>query len=379
MSKKKTHNEFIDDLMAVRSDIEVLGKYDGIYCPLLVKYNGWLYYSIPKTLLRGNSPSLSKAVDVYGLMLRDIKNVNPNIVGVYSFDKISNLFVVDSDGFVYKGSYYGFSHNKISIQSCVDKNSFIKFRFNKVHGDKYDYSKVDYTGLRNKIDIICNKHGLFSQNTNHHLGGHGCPECAKQTIKNKTSLSYSEFLSRAMAVHGDKYDYSKVDYVNTSTDVEIICPLHGSFFQTLDSHVRGSGCFVCGYERQGWTDSKWHNGGLISNNFDSFKVYIIRCWNDNEEFYKIGKTYELVKVRFGIKKSKKMPYNYEVVKIIDSKDDGVYISKLERRLHNLFYDKKYTPCVWFEGSTECFSSVDINLVDQVVNNKTGYIQLSFGI
>lgn len=119
--------------------------------------------------------------------------------------------------------------------------------FRDVHGNKYDYSIVDYVGYDVKVKIICNKHGIFEQTPHSHLNGRGCPQCGKDSAKQKTALGLDEFVRRARQVHGDKYDYSKVEYINKSTKVCIICPIHGEFWQTPDNHVfQKQGCHECG-------------------------------------------------------------------------------------------------------------------------------------
>ena len=114
----------------------------------------------------------------------------------------------------------------------------------KVHGDKYDYSKVEYTNSQTKVCIICPKHGEFWQTPNSHLNGAGCTSCWKEN----RVLGKEEFIKRAREVHGDKYDYSKVNYINASTSVCIICPKHGEFWQTPHSHLNGNGCQFCSNE-----------------------------------------------------------------------------------------------------------------------------------
>ena len=111
----------------------------------------------------------------------------------------------------------------------------------KVHGDKYDYSKVKYENIKKKVCIICTEHGEFWQTPYEHLAGHGCPKCS-----GRMKLTRDEFEQRAREIHGDKYDYSKVEYVNNSTKVCIICPEHGEFWQTASEHLRGHGCPKCG-------------------------------------------------------------------------------------------------------------------------------------
>ena len=117
-------------------------------------------------------------------------------------------------------------------------------RAKRIHGDKYDYSKVEYINNYTKVCIICPKHGEFWQRPDKHLIGHGCSLCCKTGIKSNTM----EFISKARRIHGGKYDYSKVEYVNNHTKVCIICPKHGEFWQEPNSHLNGNGCFHCSYE-----------------------------------------------------------------------------------------------------------------------------------
>lgn len=109
----------------------------------------------------------------------------------------------------------------------------------KVHGDKYDYSKSVYKGSDSKVCVICPKHGEFWPTANNHLRGSGCPQCVGRTV------STERFIEKAREVHGDKYDYSKVKYVNPSTPVTIICPEHGEFQQKPSLHLCGNGCKEC--------------------------------------------------------------------------------------------------------------------------------------
>ncbi len=115
----------------------------------------------------------------------------------------------------------------------------------KIHGDKYDYSKVEYVNNSTKVCIICPEHGEFLVRPNDHLRGSGCPKCAKNA-----SGSTEQFIEEARKIHGDKYDYSKVEYVNNSTKVCIICPEHGEFWQTPKNHKKGQGCSICGYKKR---------------------------------------------------------------------------------------------------------------------------------
>lgn len=115
-----------------------------------------------------------------------------------------------------------------------------------VHGDQYDYSLVNYTGNKNKVSIICPKHGEFSQApVNHVRMKQGCPKCSGKSRK-----TTAQFIAEAKAVHGNHYNYSLSEYVNNETKLVIICPEHGEFLQSPVSHVnRKTGCPKCGREK----------------------------------------------------------------------------------------------------------------------------------
>lgn len=112
-----------------------------------------------------------------------------------------------------------------------------------IHGDRYDYSLSKYSGFGEKIKIICSKHGIFEQSPKRHVGQEQCG-CKRCNSFNR--IEFSEFLERSKKVHGEKYDYTKVNFKTTKKKVEIICSIHGSFYQTPEAHFIGRGCQKCG-------------------------------------------------------------------------------------------------------------------------------------
>jgi hypothetical protein len=111
--------------------------------------------------------------------------------------------------------------------------------------DKYDYSHVDYYNSRTKVKITCPIHGIFEQTPHEHLNGHGCPECGVLKNTYGQRLTTLDFIEKAKFIHGDKYNYSLVNYISTHIKVKIICPIHSVFEQQPNGHLNGYGCREC--------------------------------------------------------------------------------------------------------------------------------------
>jgi hypothetical protein len=191
----------------------------------------------------------------------------------------------------------------------MDKNEIFIEKARKIHGDKYNYSKVEYIKSSKKVCIICPVHGEFWQTPNQHLNGQGCakcsgnyhptneeyisslkekypdtylnfdkisykniktpvivtcpehgdfevlpltlennlecPECQKLRLRSLFASTIEQFIEKAKEIHGEKYDYSQAVYINKSTKIKIICPEHGEFWQTPANHLQGRGCVKC--------------------------------------------------------------------------------------------------------------------------------------
>ena len=186
-----------------------------------------------------------------------IKEATEKHEGKYDYDKV---YYVNCDTKVCiicpeHGEFWQTPHKHLSGRGChkcghnatgnskrSSKEDFIK-KAHKVHGDKYDYSKVDYVNSKTKVCIICLEHGEFWQTPDGHLSGRGCSKCKGDKLRESKTLTKKEFIKKAREVHGDKYDYSKVNYVNSQTKVCIICPEHGE--QRPHNHLIGNGCPKC--------------------------------------------------------------------------------------------------------------------------------------
>ncbi|MDR0676612.1 MAG: DUF723 domain-containing protein [Elusimicrobiota bacterium] len=127
----------------------------------------------------------------------------------------------------------------------TEQSKFIEM-VRQVHEDKYDYSLVEYTGCKNLIKIICPKHGIFEQKPYLHLNGKGCYLCGLEKIGDLKRKTVEQFIEEARQIHGEKYDYSLVEYKNAHTKVKIICPKHGVFEMRPNNHTsQQQGCPKC--------------------------------------------------------------------------------------------------------------------------------------
>jgi hypothetical protein len=155
--------------------------------------------------------------------------------------------------------------------NCVGRNKttqeFIE-QAKKTHGNKYDYSLVEYEKSNDKIKIICPIHGKFEQKANNHLNGNGCPKCKGLSITEKKTKTTEQFISEAKLIHGDKYGYSLVDYKNGKEFIKILCEEHGEFEQTPEIHLTGCGCQKCGFKYN-------HNEVLLTNFIQTLNIKTI--------------------------------------------------------------------------------------------------------
>lgn len=135
-----------------------------------------------------------------------------------------------------------------SAAAKVKTQDQILEEFKTVHGDKFDYSKVVYTGINDKVIISCPIHGEFKQTPRLHIRSNGCRKCANLQMSLKNKLTTNEFVALAEVKHKSRYDYSSVDYQDSTTEVSIICKNHGTFKQKPAVHLMGSGCPKCAKE-----------------------------------------------------------------------------------------------------------------------------------
>jgi len=132
----------------------------------------------------------------------------------------------------------------------MTNNEFV-IRAKLKHGDEYDYSKSDYKKSKEKVIIICKKHGEFLQAPSEHLKGSKCKLCSAEKVSEK------EFIFRASKIHKNKYSYEDSNFSLTGNKVFITCPTHGRFEMIANSHLKGHGCKECSSHNLGWRKSKY--------------------------------------------------------------------------------------------------------------------------
>jgi len=286
-------------------------------------------------------------------------------------DKTITIISVD-DKFVYFKTKYGeckkrkdrfltFTLNH-SILSAINKNEYLLNIIKEIFKDEYDYSLVEYKKSNEKISLICKKHGVFDRTLSNLIHRkEGCPICNEKERLKKVTHTTEQFIQKANKVHHFKYDYNLANYKGLKYSINISCKKHGIFNQQANSHLNGAGCPKCGLERTiqsskenspSWTITNWNKAGEKSKNFTGFKCYIIECWNENERFFKIGRTFLDVSKRFNHKKA--LPYNWKLIKIFEG--NAKEIHEMETFLKRKNKNYKYIPLLEFKGMYECFSN-----------------------
>lgn len=167
------------------------------------------------------------------------------------------------------------------------KEEFIS-QLKEIFGDRYDYSEINYVNTNTPVTLICPIHGRFEKLPYLLLNGDGCQKCSEEaSLEKRKERHKNNFFEKARKIHGDTYDYSKVKYVSSDKEVEIICPIHGSFWQKPINHLDGCGCQQCAKEMvissseielreyvSSITDNVIYNDRTVLENYHELDIYI---------------------------------------------------------------------------------------------------------
>lgn len=189
--------------------------------------------------------------------IREMKEINPNVEILSDYVNMNTKmkFRCNICGHEFENDPRHIIHRHQGCKKCFDKANAIRRtksikqfveEARAIHGDKYDYSLVNYQGAFKKVQIICPKHGIFEQIPDSHINQRcGCAKCKFDWHV----VTEEEFLNRVKEKFGDKFDLSKMNYIDYTTPITIICPIHGEFEMTPYAFVNcDNGCHECGKE-----------------------------------------------------------------------------------------------------------------------------------
>lgn len=215
------------------------------------------------------------------------------------------------------------------------------------HGDRFDYSQTVYNGAHAKMTVICKQHGLFKTKLSTHLAlSGGCQGCIVDEKRSRLKLPLDECISRLNNKYENFYDYSLLDYNNTSDKVDVICPEHGKFKVVLSHHLnRGDRCPECAKRgRSVYNETIFQRNPELAQTMGYF--YVIKLEHEDEVFYKYGMTKNDVKTRY--RHSGTGPYKRTV--ILEEKMSLYDAFLMEQEYKNT---EPYVPKYKFDGYTEC--------------------------
>jgi len=302
MTRKLTTEQFIKKARTVHGDCYGYSRsnYNGNTINLEIEcYVHGFFWQVPKVHLRGggcskcaskiNSIKQTKSTEQF---IKDARKVHGDRYGYDQLNYKKDCENVTIECYVH-GLFEQIANGHLNGHGCASCSSnkhksleqFIK-EARLIHGYRYDYSKSVYVNVHTPVEIICHVHGSFWQSPANHLNFQGCSKCADKEVSKKLRKSLEQFIKEARLIHGYRYDYSLSIYETTRTPVEIICHIHGSFWQTPSHHLhRHQGCPKCSK-----SGIKLQLPGIC---------YYIKFFYNNMWLYKIGITNRTVKERLG--------------------------------------------------------------------------------
>ena len=260
VAQTKTTEEFIRDAIKVHGNkynydqVEYKNNATKIrvYCNKCEEY----FYQKPNDHLNGHGCQIcgknkinvqeyiKKATKVHGNkysyhLIKEIPNKKAKL-RIYC-NTCKKVFEQRQDNHLYGRGCYNCSNRKAAKKRVLTNEQFIE-RATKVHGNKYNYNQIEYKDNDTKVKIICNKCGnIFEQTPHSHLQRNGCKKCSP-----RAKLTNEQFIERAIKIHGNKFDYNKINYKNSSTKIEIYCKQCKQYiWQLPTNHLNGYGCINC--------------------------------------------------------------------------------------------------------------------------------------
>lgn len=260
-NKKCTSDEFIEKSKKIFGDLydysKVEYKNNKTKVQLLCTKHGYFFVRPDTHLTRKAACQKCAKIRTGNLnknenWLNDFKSIHGDRYDYSKVNYVNNKIKVEiicreHDSFFMKPNAH--TTQKQGCPKCSrkykDRETFIEASI-MIFGNLYDYSKVEYENSHEKVEIICKEHKSFLMCPKDHINQkQGCPKCGKISMSDKHRKDVNLLIDQFKEINGDRYDYSKVEYKNNSTKVEIICKEHDSFFQSPKSHLKGEGCPKC--------------------------------------------------------------------------------------------------------------------------------------
>ena len=256
MPNKLTLEEFVDRARVVHGDCYMYDRtvYAGAKVPILITCPVHGDFSLtPDNHLRGRGCPLCvvRASLPVNVILNRFREAHGNR---YDYSRMVFRTVKDRVEIICRehGIFWQSPDNHMRGKGCrmcrahlrESRDIFIEKATLK-HGQTYNYSDVIYRDSKSKVCILCPTHGNFMQSPSHHLMGRGCPMCRDEMNSIRSRRSAESFIEKAKEIHPGCYLYGAVKYQGNKRKVQILCPIHGYFWQTPDHHLNGSGCPSC--------------------------------------------------------------------------------------------------------------------------------------
>lgn len=354
MRKTKTHKEFIEELLekndAYRAgEFWMLGEYEGGKIKILLENKYGRLLTQPRTLLSNMTPDIQSAVNSTEYFKKQLlensdayREGSFSVIGEY-LDSRTKILLSDKYGEMLSTSGNLLNNRTPDIKVAVDKTAYWKkmlLEKNSTYRSGEFWILGNYVGGHSSIAVE-NKYGKMTC-TPSNLLQNRAPTIQSAIDKVSYWRKYIE------DVRGALYYYTEANFKGTYNLVDIGCKVHGLFSQSPASHQQGTGCPKCAEEELGFRRSVWIKGDKVG------KLYIIKCTNDVEEFYKLGITKQTVKQRYHSKKA--MPYEKNLNVFLEEASDKGYIWDKERYLKRALKAFQYHPKINFGGAaTECFT------------------------
>lgn len=246
----------------------------------------------------------------------------------------SEIEFIDDEGYLHKKSLARrvLTHN-VRMDSIIDKCSYIQ---DKIKLKFPDLKLIEFNGMKKNVLVEDSNGFIFTPQCHDLISGH---PVSIQTCTNK----YEYFVFKANNRHNSYYNYPIFNYKNGKQKIEILCPIHGSFYQSIESHLYGRGCPLC--NKGGFSKESW----LKRLKDKECCLYVLKIFDENESFIKIGITSKSIEKRF------KPLINYKFSELFQIKGNASEIYDLEKELLKRYKHYKYFPKKEFAGKTECFS------------------------